>query len=190
MELAALRKEKERIWNVDVMNIPMDEIIMRIEKDVSSGEISQTIVCANPHSLAVANKDVEFLEVFKKSPYVIPDGMGIVLASRLLGGRIKQRVTGPDLLEKLADRWSKNNFGSFFFLGSTPHTLDLLKKSLLERFPGLPARHTPGVRSRCCTRGYGRFHGRETPDKPRYIPGGARKETLRSENFINRESGR
>ena len=42
-----------------------------------------------------------FREALVASDLVVPDGIGVVLASRLLGGRIRRRVTGFDIFHGL-----------------------------------------------------------------------------------------
>src|SRR4030066_1267606 len=120
-------KGKQRVWNVDVLSIPLEEIIENIETGVKLKKKSQILACANPHSLVVANKDPIFLEALWNSDYVIPDGFGIVLASKLLGGQIRKQITGPDVFMALSQRWNRENGKSFFFLGSSEEVLEKIR---------------------------------------------------------------
>ena len=55
------------------------------------------LACLNPHSYAVGLDDLPFARALRAADWLIPDGAGIVLASQLLGGRIRERVTGSDI---------------------------------------------------------------------------------------------
>jgi N-acetylglucosaminyldiphosphoundecaprenol N-acetyl-beta-D-mannosaminyltransferase len=92
-------------------------------------------VCANPHSLEVARRDPIFHKAIQKADLVVPDGAGIVLASKILGGTIRERVTGSDLFHGLSRRLCRRGGGRCFFLGSTPSTLKLIRKRMAEAYP-------------------------------------------------------
>jgi len=49
----------------------------------------------------------ELLDILMRSDLVTPDAMPIVLASRLLGTPLKERVTGADLVPRLAQESAK-----------------------------------------------------------------------------------
>ncbi|MBF0146330.1 MAG: WecB/TagA/CpsF family glycosyltransferase [Magnetococcales bacterium] len=66
---------------------------------------------------------------------MVPDGVGILLASRLLGGDIHARVTGTDLFLGINQALSATPAGRCFFLGSTPDTLEKIRLRMKERFP-------------------------------------------------------
>jgi N-acetylglucosaminyldiphosphoundecaprenol N-acetyl-beta-D-mannosaminyltransferase len=43
------------------------------------------LACLNPHSYAVALDDTLFSQALKDADWLVPDGAGVVMASRLLG---------------------------------------------------------------------------------------------------------
>lgn len=129
--------DTQRIWNVDVLSIPLDEIVERINAGGRLDGRSRILACANPHSLAVADKDPAFLEALRDSDYVIPDGFGIVLASKLLGGRIREQITGPDVFMALSRRWNRERGKSYFFLGSSEEVLGKIRTKMAESFPNI-----------------------------------------------------
>ena len=92
--------------------------------------------CANPHSLETAKGDKAFHDALQTCDVLTPDGIGVVLASRLLGGHIRRRITGNDIF--MALNHSLNERGvRYFFLGSTPMVLDRIRSRLAEDFPGI-----------------------------------------------------
>lgn len=106
-----------------------------------SGTI-KTLFCANPHSLVVASSDRDFLSALQSADFLIPDGAGIVLASKMTNGRIQERVSGPDVLEQLTRRLQTLGGYSYFFLGSTQQTLDGLMRRMHDDFPFIEVKGT------------------------------------------------
>ena len=50
------------------------------------------LACLNPHSILMAMSDPAAEAALKAADILIPDGAGVVLASKILGGRIRKRV--------------------------------------------------------------------------------------------------
>ncbi len=102
---------------------------------INSDTVLKSFVCANPHSLYEASKDESFKQALKNADLVTPDGTGIVLASRILGGSIKERITGSDIFWGLSELLNERQSGKFFFLGSTESTLRQIKVKMAEEYP-------------------------------------------------------
>jgi len=94
-------------------------------------------VCANPHSIQVAQNDEDFKNALENADLITPDGVGIVLASRILHGNIKERITGSDIFWGLSESLNEIQIGRYFFLGSTEDVLTLMKKKMALEFPGI-----------------------------------------------------
>ncbi len=93
--------------------------------------------CLNPHSYVEARKDVLFANSLRDADMLVPDGVGIVIASRVLNGKIKQRITGADVFLGLQDRLNQSGGHSVFFLGSTKETLALIQEKMKTDYPNL-----------------------------------------------------
>lgn len=90
----------------------------------------------NPHSYIVARKDPFFQKALKSSDIILPDGSGIVWASRFLTGKAIQKISGYDLFYYLMGELNKSA-GSCFFLGSSPETLNKIHKKAKLDFPNI-----------------------------------------------------
>jgi N-acetylglucosaminyldiphosphoundecaprenol N-acetyl-beta-D-mannosaminyltransferase len=87
--------------------------------------------CVNPHSMELARRDSEFARAIGEADLVTADGIGIVLASRILGGTIRERVCGPDLFPMLCERLNQDHKGiRMFFLGTNDENLAVLTKRI------------------------------------------------------------
>jgi len=95
------------------------------------------LACLNPHSVVRAGKDPAFKRALWAADWLIPDGAGIVLASRWLGGRITRRVTGSDVFQGLNERMNARGGLSCFFLGSNEETLETIRARMARDYPNV-----------------------------------------------------
>lgn len=93
--------------------------------------------CINPHAFEMARDDPEFRSALLGADFLVPDGIGIVYASRLLGGRIRERVTGTDIFLATCAAQQAAGSGRCFLLGSTEATLAAIRARLGRDFPAL-----------------------------------------------------
>lgn len=82
----------------------------------------------SPHSYIVARKDKTFHQALMASDYIIPDGIGIVMAARVLTGKKIVKIAGTDLHNLIIKALNECK-GSCFYLGSSESTL----KKITER---------------------------------------------------------
>lgn len=95
------------------------------------------LACFNPHSYVVSNDDVKFSSALKSATYLIPDGIGVVLASKILGGSILKRATGFDLFYRLMQMMDLSSGGKVFFLGSTEECLQKITSRCRDEFSNI-----------------------------------------------------
>ncbi len=104
---------------------------------IINGESQKYFVCLNPHSYEVAQEDLVFKTALLDADIIVPDGVGIIAASRILGGIIRERITGYDIFEGVTSSLNQSEGLSCFFLGSTEENLKIIKKKMGEEFPGV-----------------------------------------------------
>ena len=95
------------------------------------------LVCANPHSLEIARSDPLFRRSILKADIITPDGAGIVLASRILKGSIKKRITGSDIFREVSLQLNREGGYRYFFLGSTDDNLSRIREKMKKDFPNI-----------------------------------------------------
>jgi N-acetylglucosaminyldiphosphoundecaprenol N-acetyl-beta-D-mannosaminyltransferase len=83
-----------------------------------------------------ARKDAAFQNILNAGDMVVPDGVGVVLASRLWPVRFKERVPGYDLLLAIFDR-IKGTGRTVYFYGGAPGVAELAKAKMEAAYPGL-----------------------------------------------------
>ncbi|HHV87122.1 MAG TPA: WecB/TagA/CpsF family glycosyltransferase [Petrimonas sp.] len=102
-------------------------------------EISQSkklITTLNAHSFNTLHKDVFFREALKSSDMLLPDGISIVWALRLLIGEKLKKIAGDDLFRYEMERIHSKK-GKCFFLGSSEETLNLIRKRAEKEYPDM-----------------------------------------------------
>jgi exopolysaccharide biosynthesis WecB/TagA/CpsF family protein len=127
----------ENILGYPVSTLSKNECIDTITGWIDNGTKGKYFVCANPHSIEVAEADPEFKRAIKNADLVMPDGVGIVIASRILGGAIHKRITGNDIFCGVSSELNKRKGHSVFFLGSTQENLEKMKSKVESNFPNI-----------------------------------------------------
>ena len=104
---------------------------------MASGDKGRYMACANPHSLVVASRDADFSTSLRSADLLLPDGIGMIVAARILGVPIKERVAGFEFFHSLSASLSKEGGSRYFFLGSSDQVLKLITARLNREFPGI-----------------------------------------------------
>ncbi len=97
----------------------------------------QTVVCANPHSLVIAQQDAQMKQALLQGDPVIADGSGVKLAARLLDIDVGPRITGHDYFLALMAALNQRGNGRVYFFGSTDTVLAAIEKQVARQFPGV-----------------------------------------------------
>lgn len=127
---------KVKILGVKIDNLTMDEVLQEVEVFLTDNQ-QHYIVTPNPEFLVKAQKDKEFKEILNRADLAIPDGMGLIFASRFLGQPLKGRVTGTDLMEKICQRAALRGW-SVFLIGDREDGLaEETANQLKNKYSGL-----------------------------------------------------
>ncbi|HBX48056.1 MAG TPA: glycosyltransferase, partial [Clostridiaceae bacterium] len=110
--------KKENYLGVDVCAIDMEKALSEIDVIIKNRKPS-FLVAINPEKIMKAQKDEKLKELINSADLQIPDGIGIVYASKFKKGDIKKRVTGIDLMQNICDMSAKKGY-KVFLLGAKP----------------------------------------------------------------------
>lgn len=124
------------ILGADILRIEREELVARILEMISSGRSPNLFLTANVDHLYKLNKDREFSRIYRKTRWIIADGMPLVWVSRLLGEPVPCRINGTDLMEHLC-RVAENAGLSIFLFGGSGDLARQCRNALLERHPRL-----------------------------------------------------
>lgn len=90
----------------------------------------------NAHSYNTLQKDKNFRKALLDSDVLLPDGISVVWAMRLLTGKKIQKIAGADLFNFEMQRANEIG-GTCFFLGSSDETLQKIVKHANIQFPNV-----------------------------------------------------
>lgn len=95
------------------------------------------IVTANPETFMKSENDKELSNLLHdKETILVPDGIGIVKASRSIGYKIEERITGIDIANKLLEYGNELKKNIYLF-GSKQEVIDSMKDVLNDKYPNL-----------------------------------------------------
>lgn len=96
------------------------------------------IVTANPEIVMSANQtsaeSIRFKNILLSADVITADGIGVILGSKILNGRLKERVTGADLAHDLIEYCNQEGYRVFLF-GAAPESNEKALEKLKTRFP-------------------------------------------------------
>ena len=94
------------------------------------------VLNANVHCLNLCYEDPGLRDFLNRAEVVFCDGAGVMLAARILGGRIPERITYADWVWRLAAFAESEGF-SLYFLGARPGVAEEAARRLEGRHPSL-----------------------------------------------------
>ena len=101
--------------------------------------LGKYICFCNVHTTVEASEDPEYMKIQNASALTFPDGQPIVGMIQKAGYVKAERIAGPDFMEVMFNATMDGKISHYFY-GSSEETIELLKKNLPERFPGIDIR--------------------------------------------------
>ena len=124
----------------DILGVGFDNLTLeeaaQAAADLIEGEGFHYAVTPNPEFLRLAKKDGEFRAVLNGAGLVLPDGVGVTYAAKLLGCPLKGKVPGIDFAARLM-AWMAGEGKRLFLLGAKPGVAEQAALNLLAAYPGL-----------------------------------------------------
>jgi len=128
-------EEVIHILNIPINNINLKEAVNMVEGFLTK-ENHYLVFTPNSEMIMMAQEDPEFMHILNSSDLNVPDGIGVVLASRIKGKPLKERVAGFDLMLELI-KLSHNKNYKIYLLGAKEDVVEEAKNKLEMKFPGL-----------------------------------------------------
>lgn len=129
------QQSSEDVLGYTTFTSSVEHLVGSVVSFSESNEHCDWLACLNPHSYVVALDDPEFMVALKDANWLVPDGTGIVLASKILGGVIRERITGSDIFYALNERMNELGSFSVFFLGATEECLADIQIRMAHDYP-------------------------------------------------------
>jgi N-acetylglucosaminyldiphosphoundecaprenol N-acetyl-beta-D-mannosaminyltransferase len=127
---------QSRLFGVSFHNLSFRGATHRIERMVAEHDRTHVIVTPNSPALLLARRDRGLAAAYRRADLVIPDGIGIVWATRMLGAPLKERITGIDLARLILSSAGRLGY-RVFLLGGRKGVAERAADRLKQDFPGL-----------------------------------------------------
>jgi N-acetylglucosaminyldiphosphoundecaprenol N-acetyl-beta-D-mannosaminyltransferase len=105
-------------------------------KEFFSGSFGGVVNTLSPHSWVTAREDELFHDSLMNSNFLLPDGVGIVMAARILKGEKIRKIAGSDLHIEVLKSLNERN-SSCFYLGSSEQTLEKIRAKVENEYPSI-----------------------------------------------------
>jgi N-acetylglucosaminyldiphosphoundecaprenol N-acetyl-beta-D-mannosaminyltransferase len=113
-----------------------DEVVDEIVAHARAGGAPAYIVTPNTHHVTLLQSDAEFRRIYDEAFLVVPDGVPLLWAGKLLGEPLSGRVNGTDLFETLCAKAAQYDL-RVFLLGGRAGAAEAARAVLEARNPGL-----------------------------------------------------
>ena len=149
---------------VDILGIMIDNVSKKELHETIRTSLSQKrrikIFTPNPEIVLSASTDSRSKSILSQADICVADGVGVIMASRLLGTPLPERIAGIELGEFLLEYASDNGL-SVCLLGGKKGIAEIAKRKLEAKYQGLDI---------CITHhGFFNVNGKENDDVIRKI---------------------
>lgn len=94
------------------------------------------ITTINQYSYCLGEKNELFKEALRNSDILLPDGVGITHAVKLLGDKDIKKIAGADIHQYLLEKLNQIG-GRCFYMGSSPSTLATIRERIHREYPAI-----------------------------------------------------
>jgi N-acetylglucosaminyldiphosphoundecaprenol N-acetyl-beta-D-mannosaminyltransferase len=130
-----LSEKRIELLGVPVDCVTMNEAVDRAEAMIKREQPS-VILAVNPEKVMRAQQDEKLLNLLRSAALLIPDGIGVVIAARILGLGRAERVPGSELMPKLCEKAVSRGYTVFLF-GASEEVNRQAVIVLRNQYPGI-----------------------------------------------------
>ena len=120
---------------IKIDNVTMGEAIEKLDRFIIERS-PHLIVTPNPEIIVNAQDDEELKNILNNAHLRLPDGISMIVVSRILNRPLKERVSGIDFLIKAVELSAKKGY-RVYLLGGAPGVADAAAKALKAKYPEL-----------------------------------------------------
>lgn len=128
--------DRVQVRGLSFDNLTVDETIDRLTERLEHG--TQTAVFTpNAEIVQACIDDPSLYPIVGSADLLVPDGIGVIKAAKILGTPLKEKVAGVVVGERLIEELSHRQNHSLFLLGGKPGVAEIAATKLTEKYPGL-----------------------------------------------------
>lgn len=126
---------KKEILGIRFDDLTLEEAV-QAGTELLSGTDFHYVVTPNPEFILAAETDLEFKTILNQADLVLPDGIGVVYSSQILGTPLKERVPGIDFAGGMLAALNRAG-GRLFLLGAKPGVAEQAGERILQQYPDI-----------------------------------------------------
>ncbi|MCL6088005.1 MAG: WecB/TagA/CpsF family glycosyltransferase, partial [Actinobacteria bacterium] len=120
-------------YNLD--DLSLNETVEKAAELINSSSTHQHVVL-NAAKIVLMDRNKELANIVNSCDLISADGMSVVWASRFLGKKLKERVAGIDLMQKLLELADKNKYRIFLF-GAEEEIVKIVADKINKKYKNL-----------------------------------------------------
>ncbi|MCX7956207.1 MAG: WecB/TagA/CpsF family glycosyltransferase, partial [Patescibacteria group bacterium] len=129
-----MNNKKNKIFDIEIVPLSKKLILEKILKFIEKPKGFFHIVSLNPENLVIAQENYYFKRVLCQAPLKIVDGVGIVIASKILGFEAGERIAGVDLMKEIMDLAFKIRL-RVMLIGGKPELANSIAVCYQKKYP-------------------------------------------------------
>src|SRR5699024_5948197 len=125
-----------KIMDIPFINETKEEFLTNYVQKAVEKHQKQFIITANPEIVMKTKDDKAYKKIVQSADYVVPDGIGILLAAKRQKTPIKERIPGVELMEDMLNYANKHK-KTCYLLGADQKVNKTLINKIIIKYPDL-----------------------------------------------------
>jgi N-acetylglucosaminyldiphosphoundecaprenol N-acetyl-beta-D-mannosaminyltransferase len=136
LSIRTANADRISIGHLLVDNCLFNEAAVAIIDYALAGGPPAYVITPNAQHVVLLDEDMRLRKIYRGADLVVADGISLVLASRMFGHHIRERVAGVDLFQRLCSLAAERGL-RVFLLGGRPGAAERAAAALQGRWPKL-----------------------------------------------------
>jgi N-acetylglucosaminyldiphosphoundecaprenol N-acetyl-beta-D-mannosaminyltransferase len=124
------------VLNIPFINITRKELIQNIINPALVSQDRIFIVTANPEIVEYANTHPDYGDILRDADYIIPDGIGVIIASKIMKTPLQERIAGFDIMHEIFETADRHEL-KVFMLGAEQSVIEKAANAVKSQYQNL-----------------------------------------------------
>jgi len=129
-------RKQESILGVKFDIVTESEALNKLIEFLDGDSSLKKVYTPNPEIVMLAQDDNELFRIVNEADLVLADGIGVIIASKIKGLELKDRVTGVDTMDKLLEYCGQKG-KSIFIFGGKPGVAEIACENIEKKYKGI-----------------------------------------------------
>ncbi|WP_409302913.1 WecB/TagA/CpsF family glycosyltransferase [Peribacillus sp. SCS-155] len=129
-------QKKVKVLNIPFINTTRKDLIQNIIKPALENRQKRFIVTANPEIVEYANNHPEYKDILDQADVIAPDGIGIIIASKMIKQPLQERVAGFDIMHDMFEIANEKGL-KVYMLGAEKSVIEKAAENVKRQYPSL-----------------------------------------------------